>query len=92
MKTCGYCRMGNLSKKHIIYANWHGGQFVVAPNVPAWMCDVCGDYEIDSEMMNRLLPLLGPVTRPDPDQSKRHHRPIDLFRGDMDSDRDRRRA
>ena len=93
MKTCSTCRMGNLHEKHVTYANWHAGRFVVVPNMLARMCDVCAAYEFDAEALNRLLPLLGPVTRLDSSQSSRgQHRSGDVPRDDLGSDRDRRRA
>ncbi len=65
MKTCPNCRTGTLHQRTVNYANWHGGQYIVVPNMPAWSCDVCALCQIDAEALQRLLPLIGPVTRPD---------------------------
>ncbi len=46
------------------YANWHTGLYVVVPNMPAWSCDVCALCQIDLEVLQHLLPLIGPVTQP----------------------------
>jgi YgiT-type zinc finger domain-containing protein len=62
--TCPDCRTGKLQSKFITYANWHAGQFVIAPNTPAWWCAVCGHVELQAAMVNRLLSLLGPASRP----------------------------
>ena len=76
------------------YANWHAGQFVTVSNMPAWSCDVCALCQIDSEALQRLLPLLGPVTYPDPAQVRRASEKRltigELTYEDADPDRDRR--
>ncbi len=96
MKTCPNCRTGNLHPRTVNYANWHAGQYVVVPNMPAWLCDVCALCEIDGEALQRLIPLIGPVTRPDPAQPLRAAgmRPAvaDVPFDDSDPDRDRRAA
>jgi len=93
MQTCQNCHVGNLRQKHIPYANWHAGEFVIVPHVPAWQCDVCAACELDAAVMNRLLPLLGPVTPPGPAQPRRvtpPPAPSEPWRDEPD--RDRRRA
>lgn len=96
MKTCPHCRTGTLRRRTINYANWHAGQYVVVPNLPAWSCDVCALCQADPEALQRLLPLIGPVTRPDPTQPRRTvgaPPPVaDLPHDDSDPDRDRRAA
>ena len=71
MRTCQICHVGALRRKYITYSNWHAGQFVTVPHMAAWSCDACAHCEIDAEAIQRLLPLLGPVTRPDPAQTRR---------------------
>jgi YgiT-type zinc finger domain-containing protein len=95
MKTCPHCRAGNLRRRTVNYANWHAGLYVVVPNLPAWSCDVCALCQIDPEALQRLLPLIGPVTRPDLAQARRPGGaalPIDDLPDDSDTDRDRRAA
>ena len=95
MRTCPNCRTGTLHQRTVNYANWHAGQYVVVPNMPAWSCDVCALCQIDAEALQRLLPLIGPVTRPDPAQARHslHQLPInDLPYDESDPDRDRRTA
>jgi YgiT-type zinc finger domain-containing protein len=95
MKTCPQCRAGSLHRRTVNYANWHAGLYVVVPNLPAWSCDVCALCQIDPEALQRLLPLIGPVTRPDPAQA-RHSMgavlPVNDLPDDSDPDRDRRAA
>ena len=71
--------------------NWHAGLFVSVPNMPAWLCDVCAHCEIDADTINHLMPLLGPVTRPDPTQPRRARQPLvsDPARAEFDSDHGR---
>jgi YgiT-type zinc finger domain-containing protein len=95
MKTCPHCRAGNLRRRTVNYANWHNGMYVVVPNLPAWSCDVCALCEIDPEALRRLLPLIGPVTRPDLAQARRPAGtalPVNDLPDDSDPDRDRRAA
>jgi YgiT-type zinc finger domain-containing protein len=96
MKTCPNCRTGYLHSRSVNYANWHAGQYVVVPNMPAWSCDVCALCLIEPEALQRLLPLIGPVTRPDPTLPRRagdsRLSVNDLPHDDSDPDRDRRAA
>ena len=95
MKTCPHCRAGNLRRRIVNYANWHAGMYVVVPNLPAWSCDVCALCQIDQDALQRLLPLIGPVTRPDLAQTRRPPGaalPVNDLPDDSDPDRDRRSA
>jgi YgiT-type zinc finger domain-containing protein len=96
MRTCPNCHTGQLRQRTINYGNWHAGQYVVVPGLPAWSCDVCALCQIDAEALQRLLPLIGPVTRPDPTQPRRAastQRSIgDSLYDESDPDRDRRPA
>jgi hypothetical protein len=50
---------------------------------------------LDAEVITRLLPLLGPVTRPDPSQPRRILKSTtatDSLRDEIDPDHDRRHA
>jgi YgiT-type zinc finger domain-containing protein len=96
MKTCPNCRTGYVHPRSVNYANWHAGQYVVVPHMPAWSCDVCALCLIDPVALQRLLPLIGPVTRSDPTLPRRAagaQSPVnDLPCDDFDPDRDRRAA
>jgi YgiT-type zinc finger domain-containing protein len=94
MMMCPNCRTGVLHRRTVNYANWHAGQYVAVSNLPAWSCDVCALCQIDPEALQRLLPLIGPVTRPDFSQARRavdSQLPINDLPHD-DPDRDRRAA
>jgi YgiT-type zinc finger domain-containing protein len=93
MRTCTHCHLGNLHRQAISYANWHDGRFIVVPNMPAWRCDVCADYEVDVDALNRLLPLIGPVTQPDLDQARHGWRSgAESPRDEVDPDRSHRQV
>ncbi len=91
MITCPHCHVGQLHPKAVTYANWHGGQFVTAPNLPAWSCDVCAWCQIEPEALQRLLWLIGPVTRPNLAQPRRAPAPTEE-RLPTDADRERQTA
>lgn len=94
MRPCPNCHAGVLQQRTINYANWHAGVYVVVPNLPAWSCDLCALCQIDLEALQRLLPLIGPVTRPDATQTRRALK-AQLTINDLvhdDSDPDRRAA
>jgi len=57
---CEGCHVGSLRPYRAPYARWHNGQFVVAPRVPAWRCDYCGETFYDDDALTRLFLLLGP--------------------------------
>ena len=88
--------MGNLHPRSVNYANWHAGQYVVVPHMPAWLCDICALCLIDRDALQRLLPLIGPVTRSEPTLPRGAvdtQSPVnDLPYDDSDPDRDRRTA
>jgi len=46
--------------RRITYAGYHGDLFIVVPNMPAYICDVCGNRQYDEEALMQLIPLIGP--------------------------------
>ena len=98
MDNCPHCHAGALRHRRVLYAAWHsmsgegGKQFVLIPNVPAWLCDVCGAKILDSDAIAWLAPLLGPAIDVDdasPAAFARQLReaPHDRFDGDLDRGR-----
>lgn len=94
--VCPNCHAGALRLRLLTYAAWHTAkdsgreQFVIAPYVPAWFCDVCGVKYFDIQTMGWLAPLLGPIA--DPDGSARwsqlhSERDTSSFDGDLDMGR-----
>ncbi|MCS6963139.1 YgiT-type zinc finger protein [Thermoflexus sp.] len=60
MGPCPNCRIGYMRPHRITYAGYHGDLFIVVPNMPAYICDVCGNRQYDEEALMQLIPLIGP--------------------------------
>ncbi len=60
MWPCPNCRIGYMRLRRITYAGHHGDLFVVVPNMPAYICDVCSNRQYDEEALMQLVPLIGP--------------------------------
>jgi YgiT-type zinc finger domain-containing protein len=58
--VCPHCQTGTLQPKPVIFAHWFEGQFIVIPNFPGWVCDICGEREYDAAAIERLEMSLGP--------------------------------
>lgn len=56
---CLNCRIGTLQRGTATYAQWVGDELVLVPNVPAWQCDVCGDFAYEEDVLARVELLLG---------------------------------
>lgn len=55
---CPHCHIGHLRPKLAYYCAWHEGEFVSAPDFPAWVCDVCGQRQYDQEAVFELDTIL----------------------------------
>ena len=98
MDNCPHCHAGALRRRPVLYAAWHSmsgegdEQFVLIPNVAAWLCDVCGAKIFDADAMAWLAPLLGPAIDVDDVSRAAFARQVreasaDLFDGDLDRGR-----
>ncbi len=58
--VCPHCQMGTLHPRAVIFAHWFEGQFIIIPNFPGWVCDICGAREYDAAAIERLEMSLGP--------------------------------
>ena len=56
---CPVCHFGKLSQNKITHTQIFEGQLIVIPNVPALVCDVCGETVLDNQILTRLSGLLG---------------------------------
>jgi len=59
-KTCQNCQGG---RKHFCTATlmtWLGNDLITVPNFPAWVCDMCGHRNYDTEALAQLSLLLNP--------------------------------
>ena len=56
---CQHCLAGTLRLRQVVFARWYGGQFITVPNFPAWVCDMCGETEYDSQALEQVETILG---------------------------------
>ncbi|HEX9797144.1 MAG TPA: YgiT-type zinc finger protein [Anaerolineales bacterium] len=85
--ACPECHLGTLQPGTAFYCSWLQGEFISAPDFPAWICDVCGRREYDEESVQELQTLLHlerderdrrrrtDSTSPDPTGQDRLHNP-----------------
>jgi YgiT-type zinc finger domain-containing protein len=59
---CGECQTGHMRLKHITYFTWLNNELITVPNFPAWVCDICGRRDYDSDAITLLNTLLNPET------------------------------
>ena len=60
--TCPECQAGVLNVEHITYFTWLSGELITVPDFPAWICDMCGRREYDSQAVSWLNILLNSNT------------------------------
>jgi len=63
-KLCQTCHMGRLTVKTTTYTQVFEGHLVALHNVPAMVCDMCGERVFDSQVLSRLACLLGISSQP----------------------------
>jgi len=56
--TCPECQAGLMRLDHITYFTWLSGELITVPDFPAWICDLCGRREYDSQAVSWLNILL----------------------------------
>jgi len=57
MEQCSVCK-GRLEKQFVTYSQYLDGQFVIVENMPAWVCQQCGDRLYDPDMVEKLQRLI----------------------------------
>lgn len=62
MSMCDECRIGRLQPVTAPFVNEYGGEILVVPDVPAQLCDVCGDLSYDPQFLYLLYRLMDPLT------------------------------
>ena len=55
---CPRCQIGRCSLKSATYTRLHNGMIVSVPDMPAYLCDVCGYQEFDGGAMSDLIAML----------------------------------
>ena len=63
-RICQTCHMGRLTVKTATYTQVFEGHLVALHNVPALVCDMCGERVFDSQVLSRLAGLLGILNQP----------------------------
>ena len=58
--VCPHCPSGTQRLTRMTYAQWYGGHFIVIPNFPSWVCDVCREREYDAAALEQIRLMLGP--------------------------------
>lgn len=56
-KACTACP-GELKQETVKYTQWYQGRLIVIENVPAWVCDNCGETYYDPEIVERIQTLI----------------------------------
>ncbi|MCJ7703628.1 MAG: YgiT-type zinc finger protein [Anaerolineales bacterium] len=56
--TCPECQAGIMGLAYITYFTWLGAELITVPDFPAWICDVCGRRDYDSQAVSWLNTLL----------------------------------
>ena len=57
---CPNCHLGKLQVRLVTHAQAINGRLVVISNVPATICDMCGERVLDGDVLYRLSGLLDP--------------------------------
>ncbi len=68
---CSVCHFGRLRPRRVTYVQMFEGRPVVIPNVPALVCDVCGERVLDDQVLARLSGLLSQDGRHPPSPPRR---------------------
>jgi YgiT-type zinc finger domain-containing protein len=50
-----------MHKTMVTYFTWMGEELISVPDFPAWICDICGRREYDTQALNQLSLLLSPT-------------------------------
>ncbi|MBN1642640.1 MAG: YgiT-type zinc finger protein [Anaerolineae bacterium] len=60
---CPNCHLGRLKTLKVTHAQAINGRLIVISNVPATVCDICGERTLDGDVLYRLSGLLTPDRR-----------------------------
>lgn len=56
---CPRCQHGRCTPHRASYARLHEGVMLIAPDMPVYVCDVCGYTEFEREAVTRVTRLVG---------------------------------
>ena len=57
--TCQICKVGTMEKGRVTVTLERGERIIVIKNVPAKVCDNCGEYVLEESVTNELMDLAG---------------------------------
>jgi YgiT-type zinc finger domain-containing protein len=58
---CSECSVGLMHPAQVAYFTWLGEELISVPDFPAWVCDMCGKREYDTQALRQLSQLLSPA-------------------------------
>ena len=59
---CPECLSGIMRLQYITYFTWLNNELITVPNFPAWICDLCGRRDYDTQAITWLNAMLNPET------------------------------
>lgn len=54
---CAVCK-SNLTYQQVTYTQWYKGKLIVIENVPAWVCEQCGETYYDPAVVDQIQTLI----------------------------------
>ena len=57
---CPNCQGGRKQLRSATLMTWLGDDLITVPNFPAWICDLCGHRNYDTQALAQLSLLLNP--------------------------------
>lgn len=64
MRDCYFCD-GKTKKQFVIYSKWHKGKLIAIGNVPAEVCEQCGEQYFSPETAKDLQKIVLSKKKPD---------------------------
>ena len=58
MKRCPRCKNDALALQTIQYSQEYKGNFYIVENVPAWICDQCGEIILSESIAEKIQELI----------------------------------
>jgi len=60
IQPCIHCQGGRKRLKTATLMTWLGDDLITVPNFPAWICDICGHRNYDTQALAQLSLMLNP--------------------------------
>ncbi len=57
-EICNFCHVGRIIERKLAYTERFQDELILIPNIPAKVCDYCGDRQYDPQAMSSLHRLL----------------------------------